>query len=100
MNNQYSDLRGAIIEAKAALPLPELLAQLGLQDHARKSAACPLHKDKSPSFSVWEGKTGWRWKCHAGCGGGDQIDLLVALDGVSRKEAIRSFIAMAKGGSK
>lgn len=35
---------------------------------------CPFHDDRSPSFTVWT-KT-QKWKCHAGCGNGDVINLV------------------------
>jgi len=61
----------SIDEAKRRLPLPALMHRLGLGDHAKKSARCPLHDDQHNSFSVWQEDGIWFWKCHAGCGGGD-----------------------------
>jgi len=43
-----------VAEAKARLPLPELMSRCGLGDRARKSARCPFHDDLHNSFSVWE----------------------------------------------
>jgi DNA primase len=42
-----------ILELKWRLPLPDLLKQTGLGAHAKRSAACPLHEDTTPSFSVF-----------------------------------------------
>lgn len=39
--------------AKAALRLPELMHRLGLGDHVRKSAKCPVHEDRRNSFSLF-----------------------------------------------
>jgi DNA primase len=70
-------MNGDIAEAKRQLPLPALLHRLGLGEHAKKSALCPFHDDKHNSFSVWKNGVGlWFWKCHTGCGEGDEITFL------------------------
>jgi hypothetical protein len=89
-----SSLREAIDAAKARLPMPMLLAQLGLEPHAKRSARCPLHEDRHPSFSVFLGERGWRWKCHAGCGEGDEIGFLEAHLHITRADAVQRFCAM------
>jgi hypothetical protein len=81
--------------AKDGLPLPCLLSRLDLAAHAKRSARCPFHEDHSPSFSVFLGTAGWRWKCHAGCGEGDEIDFLEMYFRISRADAIRRFCDMA-----
>jgi hypothetical protein len=78
--------------------LPQLLEKLGLAAHAKKSARCPFpgHDDKHPSFSVFQGKDGfWFWKCHAGCGEGDEILFLRKLKGLSMTEAMNLYLDMA-----
>ena len=65
-----------ISQAKGILPLSALLHQLGLGEHAKKSGRCPFHDDKHNSFSVWKTEQGFFWKCHAGCGQGDEITFL------------------------
>jgi CHC2 zinc finger len=86
-----------IAEAKAHLPLPELLSRYGFGDRARKSARCPFHDDKRNSFSVWcaDGTGRWAWKCHAGCGGGDEITFLEVQEELSRRDAVRRFLELA-----
>jgi len=84
-----------IAEAKRRLPLPDLLAKLGLGDHAKKSARCPLHEDGSNSFSVFQHNGGNFWKCHAGCGEGDEVTFLVKHETLSNGDAIRRFCALA-----
>jgi hypothetical protein len=84
-----------IAEAKAAMPLPELMSRLGMADRARKSARCPFHEDKRASFSVWQNGDGWAWKCHAGCGAGDEINFLELHEALSLKDATRRFLDMA-----
>jgi 5S rRNA maturation endonuclease (ribonuclease M5) len=85
-----------IVEAKQKLPLPLLMQQLGLADHAKKSARCPFHDDQHNSFSVWRNDAGlWFWKCHTGCGEGDEINFLEKHKGISRSDATKQFLELA-----
>jgi hypothetical protein len=85
-----------LAEAKRRLPLSRYLAENGLGDHARKSAKCPLHDDGSNSFSLYVGEDGEeRWKCFAGCGGGDVVDFLARHRGLSNADACREFNKLA-----
>ena len=94
--SENNDLREKIDEAKLRLPLPELMRQLGLGEHAKKSAHCPFHNDQRKSFSVFQDwDNSWYWKCHAGCGDGDEIDFVVKYKEISRREAIRLYLEMA-----
>jgi CHC2 zinc finger len=96
MSTNNSDLRAKIDEAKRLLPLPQLLERLGLGAHTKKSALCPLHDDKHPSFSVFQGKGGlWHYKCFAGCGEGDEIMFLRKLKGLSMTDAMSLYLEMA-----
>jgi hypothetical protein len=85
-------------EAKNVLSLPALLHREGLGDCAKKSALCPFHDDKHNSFSIWPSDGVWFWKCHAGCGTGDEINFLEKQKGISRSDATKLFIKMAGGG--
>jgi len=82
-----------IHELKRALPLPALIEQLGVSAHVEKSMFCPFHENKlTKAFSVYRNTKGeWKWKCHAGCGGGDEVDFVERFHGISRKEAIERF---------
>lgn len=83
---------------KRRLPLPQLLARLGLGECAKTSAHCPFpgHEDKHKSFSVFQGDDGfWHWKCHSRCGDGDEIIFLRKLKGCSLTDAINLFLDMA-----
>jgi hypothetical protein len=85
-----------IAEAKRRLPLPALMHRLGLGDHAKQSARCPFHDDKHNSFSVWRNDAGvWFFKCHAGCGQGDEIAFLELHERISTSEAIKLYLGMA-----
>src|SRR5262245_39548275 len=84
-----------IAEAKRKLPLPALLHRFGLGKHAKKSARCPFHDDKHNSFSIWKnGADLWFWKCHAGCGEGDEITFVEKHNGISNKEATKLLLQM------
>src|SRR5262249_18669359 len=92
-----NDLRQKIDEAKERLPLPELLAQLGLGAHAKTSAHCLWHDDQHPSFSVFKGKDGfWHYKCFVcDAQGGDEVTFLVKHLGITRRQAINRDLEMA-----
>lgn len=68
-------------------PLPEVVgAVVQLKRAGRElKGCCPLHDDRSPSFTIYSG--GDRWHCF-GCGaGGDVFDFLSQLHGVGLREA-------------
>jgi hypothetical protein len=89
-------MSGDISTAKEKLPLPAVMHQLGLGEHAKRSARCPFHEDQHNSFSVWKNGDGlWFWKCHAGCGDGDEITFLEKHSSISKKEATKLFLQMA-----
>jgi hypothetical protein len=90
----------ALESAKLAMPLPGLMARLGLSEHAKKSARCPFHEDRNNSFSVFQTRTGqWAWNCFAGCGGGDAVAFLARVTNISNGGACRRFIEMASPGT-
>ena len=96
--NGNDELRTKIDEAKQRLPLPALMRELGCHEkHIGKTALCPFHPDEHPSFSVFHSQDGkgWQWKCHVGCGHGDEIAFLVKHFGVERREAIKRYLDMA-----
>src|SRR5437899_12062218 len=85
-----------IPEAKQWLPLPALLHRLGLAEHAKRSARCPFHDDKHNSFSMWRNGAGvWFFKCHAGCGEGDEITFLELHERIPNNEATKLFLEMS-----
>src|SRR5260370_20201559 len=70
--------------------------QEGFGEHAKKSARCPFHDDQRNSFSVWRnGSRLWFWKCHAGCGEGDEITFLEKHKGISNIDATKRYLEMA-----
>lgn len=85
-----------ISRAKDRLKLSGLMSQLGLGDHAKKSARCPFHEDLSKSFSVFVGDNGEElWNCFAGCGHGDVVDFLAKSRGLNNHDACREFVRLA-----
>ena len=85
-----------ISELKKKFSLPEVVTELGYsRDLIKKSTNCPFHDDKNPSFGIWEEAGQWKWKCHAGCGGGDAIDFIQVALSISQNEAIQRFKQMA-----
>jgi hypothetical protein len=86
-----------IQQAKLKLPLPLLMEQLGLGEHAKQNARCPFHDDRNPSFSVFQIDGSWFFKCHAGCGQGDEIAFLERYYGTSNAEAIKRYMELAGG---
>ncbi|NDF00155.1 MAG: hypothetical protein EB034_18050, partial [Verrucomicrobia bacterium] len=60
-----------------------------------KSCRCPLHEDRSASFSITA--DGALWNCFAGCGGGDAVDFYQHASGLPHAEACRAFIKLAGG---
>ena len=61
---------------------------LGLGEYAQTSTKCPFHEDSRASFSVYETSKGWLWKCHASCGGGDEVAFIERVENLSRPDAI------------
>ena len=48
----------------------------------------------------WRGEGGkWFWKCHAGCGDGDEVTFLEKIKSISRAEAIKLLKEMAGVGA-
>ncbi len=79
--------------------LRAFVRQDGVRLDGSGKGKCPLHEDDSPSLSTYLGKDGrGRWKCHAGCGGGDAADWLQRVRGLSQREALQ--LANPEGGRK
>ena len=52
---------------------------------------CPLHEDQNPSLAVTPSKN--LWNCLAGCGGGDNLALVMAVEKVSFRRAADKLAA-------
>jgi CHC2 zinc finger len=68
-------------EQDYAVDARTLLEELGLkkirQSGGQLSACCPLHDDRTPSFSMKIKST--QWTCHAGCGDGNGATLVARV---------------------
>src|ERR1044071_1978188 len=88
-------LRSLIDKAKENLPLPALIRMMRDWDDVQ-FGLCPFHDDHRPSFSLFQREDPqWLWKCHAGCGSGDQISYLETKYDISRGRAIGMFLELA-----
>lgn len=84
--------------------LPDIAVQFGAEiekDGHEFVGLCPLHSEKTPSFTIFPGKDHvWRFHCF-GCGAcGDVIDFVAALKGVETGEAIRILRGDDSGGGR
>lgn len=73
---------------KAEVPLADLCREHGIElagSGKNLMARCPFHEDGEPSFVVTPNKN--LWNCLAGCGGGDNIRLLMRLENISFRRA-------------
>ena len=84
-----------IDEAKARLPLPQLMEELGHGAHAKGTAKSPFRPDRNPSFGIFHKDGTWAWKDHGTGEGGDEITYLEKALEISRKDAIAKFLEMA-----
>lgn len=84
--------------AKARAPLDALLAHYQHPVDAEGKAVCPFHDDNDPSLHLWMGDDGKeRWHCFV-CGvGGDQIDIVRRLEGMTFSQAVVRLDEIADG---
>ena len=89
-----------LLLCKQRLPLPGLMARLGLGEHAKARARCPWpqnhkNRDANPSFGIFQNNgAGWGWKCFV-CGGGDEVDFIARHFALSNGDAIRRYGELA-----
>lgn len=84
-----------IAAAKSALPLPSLLAALGVEwtGHDIKS---PFRDEKNASFGLYKKADGaWNWKDQGSGRFGDEIDYLQEAEGTTRDQARERFLELA-----
>lgn len=82
-----------LILAKARLDVAAVWQLLALPGVPARSCRCPLHEDRSASFSIFAG--GYGWKCHAGCGQGDAIRFLQRARHLATGDTLREFVRLA-----
>jgi hypothetical protein len=84
-----------IEEARAKLPLPELMREMGYGEFAKSSVKSPFRDEKSPSWGIYEKSGRWKFLDHGTGEGGDEIDFIEQVENIDRKAAIQRFLAMA-----
>jgi ABC-type dipeptide/oligopeptide/nickel transport system ATPase subunit len=84
-----------IEEARAKLPLPELMREMGYGEFAKSSVKSPFRDEKSPSWGIYEKAGRWKFLDHGTGEGGDEIDFIEQVENIDRKAAIKRFCDMA-----
>jgi hypothetical protein len=84
-----------IEEARQRLPLPDLMAKLGLGDYAKSKSKSPFRDEKNASFGIYHTNGRWRWKDHGTGEGGDEIDFLAKLENKSNHDAMLAYAELA-----
>jgi hypothetical protein len=87
--------RSELDAAKERLRIPELWHLLGCPGEPGRNCQAPYREDRKPSLSIYAG--GLRWKDFATGEGGDAIDFLGKVVGVTNGEAVRQFLERANG---
>ena len=73
---------------KREVPLEDLCRDYGIElsgSGKNLLGKCPFHEDDEPSFAVTPNKN--LWNCLAGCGGGDNIKLVMDIEKISFRRA-------------
>jgi DNA primase len=88
-----------LADLRRLVSIEEVLRRRGLLDGlarrgTRLVGPCPVHRGDNPGAFVADTKRGL-WNCFTHCKGGDVVDLVRALDGVSCAEAARVLRAIA-----
>ncbi len=87
--------RNRIEEAKARFTIPILWRMFGLPGKPARSCRSPFREDRSPSFSIYEEDR--RWFDNANHEGGDAVDFLAKIKGISNAEAYFELLQMVDG---
>lgn len=75
-----------IAQLKLENTVEGVLASRGIS-LVKGACRCPFHDDKTPSFTVKDG----RWSCWAGCGKGDVVDLLAKFEDKTIAQYLRDI---------
>ncbi|MFN9025498.1 MAG: CHC2 zinc finger domain-containing protein [Akkermansiaceae bacterium] len=79
---------------KREVPLEDLCRDYGIElsgSGKNLLGKCPFHEDDEPSFAVTPNKN--LWNCLAGCGGGDNIKLVMDIEKISFRRAADKLAA-------
>ncbi|MDP2671751.1 MAG: CHC2 zinc finger domain-containing protein [bacterium] len=76
------------VETARQIPIEELFAgKLRKVSRSRFVGLCPLHQEKTPSFTIYTHNNSWY--CFGCNQGGDSLDLLMRLENLEFKVAVR-----------
>ena len=76
---------------KETLPIADVMVLYGIEVKHSNKALCPLHNEKTPSFTLYPASNSWY--CF-GCGaGGSTIDFVMQVHGVDALEAAQKLDA-------
>lgn len=79
----------SIAEIKSLIDLHDLAKRLGLQrPHNSGNYRSPHHSDSGPSLSIFERGGQQRWRDHSTDQGGDHVDLVEYVIGLSKADAL------------
>lgn len=84
-----------IQDAKSRVDIRDLWRHFGFEGEPQSSCCCPFHDDSNASFSI--SGDGQLWNCFAGCGGGDAVTFLEHAGNLSKSEACRKIVDLARG---
>lgn len=87
--------RNRIEEALARFTIPVLWRMFNLPGKPARSCRSPFREDRSPSFSIYD--EGRRWFDNATHEGGNAIDFLAKIKGISNPEAFLELLKMSDG---
>jgi len=76
---------------KGTLPITKVLEFYGVEAKRGNKALCPLHNDKTPSFTVYPEQNSWH--CFGCKSGGTVIDFVMAYCGLDALEAAKKLDA-------
>jgi hypothetical protein len=97
MKKSYSNSssRSTLADAKSLINIHDVWLHCGFPGTPKKSCHSPFRDDLKPSFSVNE--DGTLWHDFATGEGGDAIDFFQRATGLSKRDACRKFIELARG---
>ncbi len=85
MNNFTTHNKRHIADLKQKLPLPRLMAKLGMQRYAKPSAPSPFRSDTNPSWGIFKAGNGYYFKDLATGESGDELTFLAMLNKLDLK---------------
>lgn len=89
------DFDSVLAACRSSLPLPALMATLGMGELAKPKAISPFRDEKTPSFGIFERDGRHFWKDHGDGAAGDELDFICALKNCDKSTALRFYSELA-----